>query len=164
MYEIGRRWQRNEISVAQEHLATASASTVMATCFLREKIANRNGKHAVLACVEGNQHMLGLQMVSDALEINGWDVQFLGANTPSRDLAAFIDERKPELVGLSIAFPNQIENAQFVIDHARSSAKTKSPFVLVGGFAVNRYPDLFTMLGADAIARNPLVALQMVSV
>ena len=102
LYEIGRRWQMNEISVAQEHLATATAQSVMMQALAHALVKEPNGRTAVLACVEGNQHSIGLQMVADALHLSGWRVQYLGANVPTVDLLRHIGLLRPDLVGLSV--------------------------------------------------------------
>lgn len=60
LYEIGRRWQVNGISVAQEHLATATAQSVMMQSLAHAEVQEPNSRTAVLACVEGNRHSIGL--------------------------------------------------------------------------------------------------------
>ncbi|MCV2356309.1 cobalamin B12-binding domain-containing protein [Paucibacter sp. B2R-40] len=153
---IGQRWQRNEVSVAQEHLATATASTVMAERFAHHPLPASLGHKAVLASVQGNQHSVGLRMVSDALELAGWDVQCLGANTPTRDLVRQIQQWQPDLVALSVAFPSQLADARHAIQQIRQACPLNSPRIIVGGMVLNQHPGLADFLGADAFAHDAL--------
>ena len=156
MYEVGLKWQKNQISVAQEHLATATASTLMAQYFSQVKIEPFNGKKAVLACVESNEHMLGLHMISDALQMDGWDVQFLGANTPTQAFTEHIAHIKPDIVGLSISFASQLMPAREVLKELILTFPVNRPKLVIGGSAVNRFPELFKSIGADLSLANAL--------
>ena len=102
LINIGLQWQRGQITVAHEHIATATAQSVMAEYFSRAMLPALNGKKAVFACIEGNEHVVGLRMVSDAFELAGWEVRFMGANTPSNALIAHIREWMPDCVGISV--------------------------------------------------------------
>ncbi|MFW5969532.1 MAG: cobalamin B12-binding domain-containing protein [Halofilum sp. (in: g-proteobacteria)] len=62
MYRLGERWQNREISVAQEHLATALAQRLLAARLTAAPPALPSGMRALFACVETNGHARGLQM------------------------------------------------------------------------------------------------------
>jgi len=156
MHEIGLKWQKNQVSVVQEHLATATASTLMAQYFTQVKLKPLNGKKAVLACVESNEHMLGLHMISDALQMDGWEVQFLGANTPTQAFVEHIAHIKPDIVGLSISFAYQLMPAREVLKELDSTFPVDCPKLVIGGNAVNRFPELFKSIGADLSLTNAL--------
>lgn len=159
LQHIGLRWQRNEISVAQEHLATATASTVMADRFAHHPLPPLHGERALLACVQGNRHSLGLSMVSDALELAGWEVQCLGADTPTPDLVAQVLEWRPALVALSLAFSSHVLEAREAIQRVRQACGPAAPRILVGGEALNEEPAWVGFLGADGYARDALGVL-----
>ena len=154
LYNIGEKWQSNLVSVAQEHLATATAQTVMANAFSRVCLPSANGQKALFACVEGNHHAVGRRMVSDAFELRGWDVQFLGANVPIRALLEQTNDWKPDLLGLSIAFPHQLNAARETIKAIRERFSMARPSVILGGLAINRFQPLAASLGGDAYAHN----------
>lgn len=159
LQNIGLRWQRNEISVAQEHLATATASTVMADRFAHHPLPPLNGQRALLACVQGNRHSVGLSMVSDALELAGWEVQCLGADTPTPDLVAQVLEWRPGLVALSLAFSSHLLEAREAITQIRKACGQAAPRIVVGGDALNQEPGWVDFLGADGYARDALGVL-----
>lgn len=159
MYEIGALWQNNRITVAQEHLATAISQTVMVRAFAQADFASPLNRKALFACAPGNQHSLGLRMVSDAFEVAGWEVQFLGADVPARDLLAQLGQWQPELLGLSLSLPGQIRPACSLVDQLRGELGTQCPAILAGGIATNQTEGLWKVLGADlwaASARDSL--------
>ena len=107
MYEVGRLWEFNRISVAKEHLVTAITEGLLNLVYPRlfEKASgdSRNEKKVVISCAANEFHQVGGKMVADIFELNGWDSQFLGANTPLDQMLAHIQEEKPDLVGLSVS-------------------------------------------------------------
>ncbi len=160
LISIGLKWQSNQISIAQEHLATATAQTVMAESFSKSALPPLNGKKALLACIEGNDHSVGLRMVSDAFELAGWEVQYLGANAPTRALIEQIAAYRPDLVGLSISFPHQLSSARDAIASMRSQLGSTCPPVMIGGSAINRFPGLAQCIDANGHASDALAALR----
>jgi methanogenic corrinoid protein MtbC1 len=163
LYKIGRKWQNNLVTVAQEHLATAIAQTVMNHGLLQSMIPPANGKRVVLACVEGNNHAVGLQMVADAFQLAGWDVHFLGANVPTRSLIEHVDQVKPELLGLSVSFAQQLPAVKAVISRLKQSADISRPAVIIGGLAINQFNSLADKLGSDGWSPNARSAVSHAS-
>lgn len=154
MYEIGSLWQRSRITVAQEHMATAITQNVMARLFAEAEFAEPLNRKAVFACVPGNHHSLGLRMVSDAFEVAGWTVQFLGADVPGQDLITQVDHWRPELVGLSISLPSHIRVAKEIIQKLRAELGAQCPTLLIGGLASNQAEGLWKVVDADLWAAN----------
>lgn len=150
LYDIGKRWQENQVTVAQEHLATAIAGSLMIKGLLGSDVPPANGRKVVLACVAGNMHVLGLQMVADAFQLSGWEVQFLGANMPTEALIKHVGEQTPELLGLSVSFPQQLRVVKDVMGRLRETFGAARPRVIVGGLAINQFDRLADQLGSDA--------------
>ena len=149
LYRIGRKWQNNEVSVAQEHLATAIAQSVMSLGLMKTEPASPIGKRVLLACVEGNRHAVGLQMVADAYQLSGWDVQFLGADVPTAALVGQVLEWKPHLVGLSISFAHQLPVVRKVMVRLQEALGNARPPVIIGGLAINHFDALAGQVGAE---------------
>jgi MerR family transcriptional regulator, light-induced transcriptional regulator len=107
LYEVGRLWEFNRISVAKEHLVTAITEGLLNLIYPRlfEKASadSQNEKKVVISCATNEFHQVGGKMVADIFELNGWDSQFLGANTPVDHMLAHIQDEKPDLVGLSVS-------------------------------------------------------------
>ncbi|WP_300340376.1 cobalamin B12-binding domain-containing protein [Accumulibacter sp.] len=158
LYEVGRRWQQNNVSVAQEHLATAIAQTMMAQGFGRVEPAPDNGRKALFACPAGNHHCVGLRMVADAFEVSGWTVHYLGANTPLPALTDQIRQLQPDLVGLSASLPQQLRALREAVGVLRASFVDDCPRIVVGGLVFNQFPLLARNIGADLLGADALSA------
>lgn len=149
LYAIGAKWQANEVTVAQEHLATVLAQSVMIHAMMSLPRVPVTGKRVLLACVETNHHAVGPRMVADAFRLDGWDVQFLGPNVPTGALLRQAADWKPQLVGLSVSFPQQLRYAKDAIERLRRLPNP--PAIMMGGLAVNRFPPLAKLVGAVAM-------------
>jgi methanogenic corrinoid protein MtbC1 len=143
LYEVGRLWQTGQITIAQEHLATAIAQVEIARLSPRMKRKPAVGKRAILAASPGELHTVGLEMLRHILEGDGWDVLDLGQATPAMDLARLVQDRCPDVVGLSTALTTHLEGA------------------LAGGFAYNGDESLARMLGADAYVPDAVAAANL---
>ncbi len=154
LYHIGERWQANQITVAAEHLATAIAQAVMTAGLLRSIPPAMIGRRVLLACAAGNLHSLGLRMVADAFELAGWDVQYLGANVPTRAIIQHVEAWDAELIGLSVSFAQQLPVVKQVIGQLNERLGRERPAVIVGGLAINRFSQLAEMMGADACSAD----------
>jgi DNA-binding transcriptional MerR regulator len=80
LHDLGERWARGAVSVAQEHFASN---------LLRGRLlavargwGQGRGPAAVLACPPGEQHDLGLLAFGITLHRRGWRIIYLGPDTP----------------------------------------------------------------------------------
>ena len=144
--EIGRLWQRNLVSVAQEHVASAISQLALAALFERAAVAAALGKLVVVACVEGELHDLPARLASDALELAGFDVRFLGANVPLDHLLDLVRTERPALVGLSVTMSFHLPALRRAVEALRTV--TAAP-ILVGGHALGWSPSLGRELGVE---------------
>jgi MerR family transcriptional regulator, light-induced transcriptional regulator len=147
--QIGLMWERNEITVAQEHLATAISQTLLTQLLASAEFADPLHRKALFACVEGNHHALGVRIVADAFELAGWSVQFLGADVPCDALLAQIAAWCPDTVGLSVAIVYQLPSLQRTVAAMRRTFGAKCPTILVGGSATMQIDDICCRFGAD---------------
>ena len=103
LHELGERWEREEVSIAQEHFA----STVLRGRLLG--LARGWGKGigpvAVLACAPGEQHDLGLIAFGLALRARGWRIVYLGTDTPITSVADAARSCTPAAVVVSAVDP-----------------------------------------------------------
>jgi methanogenic corrinoid protein MtbC1 len=159
LYLIGEKWQANQVTVAQEHIATAIVQSVMTVALLRSTPPASISKRALLACVEGNNHAIGLRMVADAFQLAGWDVQYIGANVPTSALIRQVEAWKPDLVGLSVSFAQQLRVVKQVIEQLGARFGRARPAVMVGGLVFNRFTRLADVVGADACGADAQAAL-----
>lgn len=149
MYHIGEQWQANTVSVAQEHMASAIVQSVMTIGLMRSTPRATANRRILLACVAGNNHTIGLRMVADAFQLDGWEVQYAGANVPAAAIVRHVVDWKPHLVGLSVSFPQQFPEVKLVIGQLEARLGMARPAVIVGGLAINNFAPLADMLHAD---------------
>ena len=106
MHRIGELWAVGEIGVGQEHLATQIATQVLALAHEVAGLAARRADHrAMLAAVEGEHHVVGLDMAAKLLESAGYEVLTLGADVPTHALPAIVADHDPALFVLSATMP-----------------------------------------------------------
>ncbi|MFW6269267.1 MAG: cobalamin B12-binding domain-containing protein [Bacillota bacterium] len=154
MYEIGLLWERNELSVAEEHLASSIVSRVISALYSRLiTLENKRGK-AVITSTVNEYHELGSRIIADSLELEGWDVDHLGANTPIEDLIYILKKKKPLVLGLSVIMFFNLEKVIETIQEIRSVPELKEMKILVGGKVFNDNPELYKITGADYMAEN----------
>jgi methanogenic corrinoid protein MtbC1 len=145
------------VRVAEEHFARATTKAVMAQLQPHLPVAPRNGRTVVGASVEGNTHDLGLQMVCDFLEMDGWRVVFLGASVPAADLAIAAQVFRADVVALAANLASHLEPAAQAIRLVRAEAPGTR--ILVGGPVFLGEAGLWRDLGADGWAADALQAV-----
>jgi methanogenic corrinoid protein MtbC1 len=150
--EIGEKWQRNEVTIAEEHMATAISNLALAQLYERAEPAPRNGKKILVACVEGELHELPARLVADALDTAGFSVRFLGASVPTRTLLDMVGKYAPDLVALSATM--SFHGAALRDAVASLRAAHSSVPIAVGGGACLWSRALTDELRADATASS----------
>jgi DNA-binding transcriptional MerR regulator len=98
--EIGQGWYEGEISVQQEHFASALAVRRLETLVASTPTPTRNGR-ILAACPPEERHTFSLLMLTLFLRRAGWDVVYLGGNVPTDRLSGTIAAAKPHMVILS---------------------------------------------------------------
>jgi methanogenic corrinoid protein MtbC1 len=162
--EIGRLWQDNELTVAEEHLATAISQIAMARVYteeMRRASAPRN-QTMIAACADTERHEVGLRMICDILERDGWDVSYLGASVPAASLAELVREKRPDAVLLSASTAPHLPQLRGMIERVHDVTPDAPPYVLVGGRPFLDDPGLALRLGADATASDARTALERI--
>jgi methanogenic corrinoid protein MtbC1 len=167
--EIGRLWQENAITVADEHLATAITQAAMARAYERSVgLAEETGPTLLAACADTERHEVGLRMLCDLLECEGWRTTYLGATVPVGALAAMVRRRRPDVVALSATLPPHLPRLRAMVQAVREAAGAAAPadagvapLVLVGGRPFLADPALAARLGADLTASDAATAVRL---
>jgi MerR family transcriptional regulator, light-induced transcriptional regulator len=107
LQELGERWERGDASVAQEHFASG---------ILRGRLLGLArgwglglGPAAVLACLPGEQHDLGLIAFGLALRSQGWRIVYLGPDSPIDTVADVSSRIDPNLVVLNAVSRERVD-------------------------------------------------------
>ncbi len=153
--EIGLLWQDNKISVAEEHLATAVTQIAMARLYDGFcGTAVPNGRTLLAACAATERHEVGLRMVCDLLELEGWDARYLGAAVPEDALVGMVLSRQPDAIALSASISPHLPQLRAMIRAVRAACGERAPFIIVGGRPFLEDEALAERVGADAMARD----------
>ncbi len=158
--ELGRLWQLNRITVAQEHFCTAATQLVISQLYPRLFTGRQSGPTLVATCVQGNLHELGIRTVADFFELEGWQTHYLGANTPHDAVAATVLERGADVLAISATLISQVAEVEALIAAVRDSMGTDVVRVLVGGAQFREAPQLSAAVGADATADDAEAAVE----
>jgi len=146
---LGDRWARGEVSVAQEHFASALLRGRLLG--LARGWGTGSGPTLILACPPGEQHDLGLIMFGIAASRRGRRITYLGQDTPFSTIEATIDAVGPELVVFAVAEGTSLGQ------HARAiRALAKRAPVAVGGAGTTE--DEARRLGARFLEGDPIEA------
>lgn len=154
MYEIGSLWEIGQISIAQEHLATAITSRVMATVYPKFVMVSQDKGKVIATSAPNEFHDLGAWMVADFLEIDGWQVNCLGANMPQEDLLSLLKADTPHILAISVAMSFNLKLVSRLIAAVKSDSLLNQVKIMVGGWAFQSNPQLSEIIGADGYAPN----------
>lgn len=157
--EIGARWHRGDVTIPQEHIATQITLRQMARLRGMLKTRLKLGLKAVVSSVEGDQHFLGAQALADFLVVDGWEVDFLGADVPTDHLVPYAKARGAHLVCLSVSLTSLVPVAQKVVSELRKIAA--GPKILLGGAAFINQPGLADGVKADGFSLDPQQAVTL---
>jgi methanogenic corrinoid protein MtbC1/DNA-binding XRE family transcriptional regulator len=155
--EIGARWHRGDVTIPQEHIATQITLRQMARLKGMLKTRLKLGLKAVVSSVEGDQHFIGAQALADFLVVDGWEVDFLGADVPTDHLVPFARARGANLVCVSVSLSSLAPVAQKLVAELRKIPA--GPKVLIGGAAFVNRPELVESVKADAFTLDPQEAV-----
>lgn len=151
-YEIGRLWQINAIGVAQEHYCTAATQSIIARLYEYVNVPPSRGKSIIAICVSGELHEIGLRIVCDFLEMEGWRTIYVGANTPAPDLIRIVEYEKVGVLAISATMTFHLQRVREIIDAVRKSGQAVK--IIVGGLPFRMSSDLWKVVGADGFAES----------
>lgn len=140
--DTGSQWQAGVTAVWQEHYASAIVRTIVEALYLEVVAAAERveplGKHVLLACPPQEEHDLGLRMLSDRFLLAGWDVTFLGMDTPIVEIVAAAKTVGAHMVVLSASTHFHRVQLRGFVD--RLKAELPGVQISVGGpaFALDR--------------------------
>lgn len=159
LYEIGRLWETNQITVADEHMGTAITQYVMSNLYQYLDVADTRRGKLVMTGVQGELHQVGANMVSDVLEADGWDVIFLGTNVPAEGVIESIRQHKANLFGISSTMFFNIPKVIELVEATRKEFGA-SVRIMLGGGAFRTGQQLPPELEGCLIALNLREALE----
>jgi DNA-binding transcriptional MerR regulator len=126
LHRLGDRWAAGEVSIAQEHFASNLLRGRLLG--LAQGWGQGRGPGAILACVPGEHHELGLLAFGVALHRRGWRITYLGTDSPIEAVADLSRSLAPTVVVLLSIDP------QGFLDHAHEIEQlTQQVPVMIAG-------------------------------
>jgi len=148
LVRLGELWQAGDASVAAEHFGAAFVREKLIAMLSAVSATGQGRPRALLACLEGERHELGLLYLALRLCARGWETVYLGADMPSEGLIEAIDHLKPGIVGLSLARVDEEAMARIKKICERAAVSQ----VLVGGAALaSSWRQRLTEVGATVV-------------
>lgn len=158
LQETGRLWQVRKVSVAQEHYITDTTRLFIALLYNRmreeSRKQKRKGRSLVATSVSGEFHDIGIRMVADFFEMDGWDTLYTGANTPAPSVVAMIRDHHADVIAISATMPFHISRAYELVRAIRADPDTARTHIIAGGYPFSLMPNLWKCIGADAGAAS----------
>jgi methanogenic corrinoid protein MtbC1 len=150
LYDIGQRWEDGRISAAQEHLASALVSRLLAG--LDDSGPARSDRVAVVTTAPTETHEFGAWMVADVLRNAGWTVHFLGSQLPAEETIRFLRSVEPGLLAISVTLEIHLPSLRELVEALRAEPELREIPVLVGGQAFGDSDRVWRSTGADGRA------------
>jgi MerR family transcriptional regulator, light-induced transcriptional regulator len=153
LQRLGQRWEAGEVSVAQEHFASNLIRGRLLG--LAQGWGQGRGPAAVLACLPGELHELGLLVFGVALRRRGWRITYLGTNSPIDAVADVTRSLPPAVVVLFSVDPGNFSK------HATEIAQlAQQAHVLLAGAGAT--PEIVHRTQTHVLDQDPVSAAKLV--
>lgn len=148
--ELGRRWQYDEGSIAEEHFLGFYLRNKLGARF-HHRVKAKHGSRLLLACLPGDRHETGLLLFALAANAAGYQVIILGADMPLEELPAAAEKagcRAIILSGILLPKSDMVERALPAL-----MKQCKVP-VFLGGHASVKVHDSLKRLGVNVLGTD----------
>jgi methanogenic corrinoid protein MtbC1 len=153
--------QRN-LCIWEEHVRTSIVRTVLECCFpiIMEARGRKHGDSpkgkVLVVCPTEEYHELGARMAADFFTLCGFDVTFVGANTPQEQIVEAVGDIDPAYVGVSVTNPYNLIAVRRTVQHLREVRdRVGASFkIVLGGDAIANRPDMVRQLGGEALVED----------
>lgn len=151
---LGELWNADLSDFGEVTVAVGRLQDVLhAVCpaYVAEPTPGAGDRRALLAPVPGEQHTLGVSLVSEFLRRTGWDV-VSQPRLSAAELTDIVHDQWFSVAGLSLSCERQLDDLAKTVSLVRRASLNRNIGVLVGGPLFVEYPDLISKVGADATA------------
>lgn len=101
MHEVGERWHREELTVAQEHMITGLVQHLLGTLMGLHRPAGHAVK-LVFTTLEGEQHVLGILAAAMLAAGSGLSPIYLGASLPVKEIIQVVKRSRAKVLVLQV--------------------------------------------------------------
>jgi methanogenic corrinoid protein MtbC1 len=132
LWLVGELWERGQLSIAAEHVATEITVRVLALQREAQRVAEARERYRVmLATPPGESHVVALCMVENLVRGAGYGVVMLDPDVPAPAIAVAAQRYEVDVLCLSATMPGRRDDVLAVIDEVRRTRPSAS-FVLGG--------------------------------
>jgi methanogenic corrinoid protein MtbC1 len=153
--EIGGEWYQGQLTVQQEHFASALAVRRIEALLLGAPPPTRRSR-ILVACPSGEQHTFSPLLVSFLLRRRGWEVTYLGADVPVSRMEEAVDTVNPHLVILTA---QQLQSAARLQEMAGFLRERRVP-VAYGGLVFASLPEVRQRMSGHYLGDRLELAVQ----
>ena len=159
--EVGRLWEMNIIDVSQEHYFSNITQEIMSQLNPYINTKEKNSCSCISLSVSGEFHNIGVHMVTDLLDAEGWNTYYLGSDIPTQNVIRAIKDRKANMLIISATMSFNLDSVSNLIKGVRSSKGCENVKIMVGGRAFNINKQLWKLVDADGYASNSEDAIRV---
>lgn len=135
--EVGLGWYNGDVSVQQEHFASA-LSIQRLEMLIAASAPPTRPERLLVASAQGDYHVFSPLLLTYLLRRRGYDVIYLGANVPADELAETVLRVQPDMVILAA----QLLHTAATIPEAALDLTGQDTMIAYGGLVFNLNPDL----------------------
>jgi methanogenic corrinoid protein MtbC1 len=159
---LGTLWEEDlcgfgEVTIALCHLQQVVRA--LSPSFQSAALVRSHADTALLVPAPGEQHTLGLVLLSEFFRRDGWHVTG-GPNTTAKEAIAAARNTWVDVVAFSIGSSHLLQGLTACIATIRRVSSNRGITVMVGGPMLLTHPDLVQRTGADAAAVDALGAVR----
>lgn len=127
---IGDAWEAGELTIAQEHFASAGLMRAISATFDAAPVA-ATGPTVLVGLPPGDRHQIALLTFATCLRRRGVNVVYLGSDIPVEEWVRAADGRRARAAVIGVTSERFVERAQAVVDGLAAVSPPLS--VWVGG-------------------------------
>ena len=156
LQELGRRWEQDEGSIAEEHFFAFYIRNKLGARF-HHRPRVKDGPRLILACLPGDRHETGLLLFALAASAAGYQTIVLGADMPLDELPAVA--RKTDCSGIVLS--GLLLPGSELLDEALPGLVNDAGLpVFLGGHASVRVHDALKRAGVKALGTDLKTGLE----
>lgn len=142
LFELGILWEKGEISVDQEHIA--SSKVIESIINLKNLFSFKKKKKIkfMITSLEGDIHEIPLRIIDFILNYEGYDVVYIGSNTPYSDIIKAIEREKPKFLIISAVYVVDNKKFEKSINILDESCNKINCILFLGGPMYGKKPNL----------------------
>lgn len=154
--QIGDAWQRNLLSVEQEHFASNLIRQRLDAMIQAQPMPMLTAPRLVAACAPEEQHELGLLTFTLLAKRHGWNVNYLGQRTPLADMARA--GRRARFIVISVSTVTGLAS----LVPLWNAPPSRTP-MLFGGELLNQAPSLSGHMPGGFLGGDSVTAIQQLA-